>query len=84
MVTKGRNNIKVKKEKKEQRLILSPHKGRKREEKEQKSSLSYIQIMLEFTLIRNWFLSLVNFSHHMNLLLSYLFDVTFLNVMNSL
>lgn len=65
MVTKGRNNIKVKKtkQKNEQRLILSPHKGRKREEKEQESGLSYIQIILEFTLIHNWFLSLVNFPH---------------------
>lgn len=63
MVTKGRNNIKVKKtkQKNEQRLILSPHKGGNGRKKNRKAV--YIQIMLEFTLIRNWFLSLVDFPH---------------------
>lgn len=45
MVNEGRNNIKVKKkkEKKEQRLILSPHNGRKR-----KAVCLILEITLEF------------------------------------
>lgn len=58
MVTKGRNNIKVKKkEKNEQRLILPPHKGRKRVKKitEKRFILHSDNVRI---LIRNWSLSL--------------------------
>lgn len=45
------------KTKNEQRFILSPHKGRKREKKRR------FVLHSDFILIRNWFLSLVNFPH---------------------
>jgi len=63
MVTKGRNNIKVKKEKMNNDSFYHLIKG-ENERKKNRKAVHFTFKMLELTLIRNWFLSLVNSHLH--------------------